>query len=63
MWLKNGVTPNVILETSEESLTIEVAKRNMGVGITLDFIAYSEKSDDTVPNKSYGKEILYGINV
>lgn len=61
LWLKNGVTPNVILETSEECLIIEVAKRNIGVGITLDFIAYSEKSDDTVirsvPDKSCGNDV------
>lgn len=61
LWLKNGVTPNVILETSEEKLIHDVARRNLGIGITLDFIAHSGKSDDTiirpVPDKSCGKDI------
>lgn len=61
LWLKNGVTPNVILETSEENLIHEVARRNLGIGISLDFIAHSDKSDDIVirpvPDKSCVKDV------
>jgi len=61
LWLKNGVTPNVILETSEENWIHEVARRNLGIGISLDFIATVAKSDDTVirpvPDNSCGKDI------
>lgn len=61
LWLKNGVTPNVILETSEENLIHEVARRNLGIGISLDFIAQAHKSYDTVirpvPDKSCGKDV------
>lgn len=61
LWLKNGVTPNVILETSEENLIHEVARRNLGIGISLDFIAHANKSDDTVirpvPDKSCVKDV------
>lgn len=61
LWLKNGVTPNVVLETSEENWIHEVARRNLGIGISLDFIAQSDKSDDTVirpvPDKSCGKDV------
>ncbi len=28
LWLKNGVTPNVLLETSEKNLIHEIARRN-----------------------------------
>jgi len=61
LWLKNGVTPNVILETSEENLIQEVAGRNLGIGISLDFIAHAGKSDNTVirpvPDKSCVKDV------
>lgn len=65
LWIKNGVTPNIILEASEENWINEIAKRNLGIGISLDFIAKTTKSDDTiirqVPDKSCGKDI-YIVN-
>jgi DNA-binding transcriptional LysR family regulator len=61
LWLKNGVTPNILLETSETNLILEVAKRNLGIGITLDFIAQENKNDETVirsvPDNSCGKDV------
>lgn len=61
LWLKNGVTPNILLETSEVRFIHEVARRNWGIGIILDFIAYGDKSADTVirpvPGESCGKDV------
>ncbi|MCR3761417.1 LysR family transcriptional regulator [Clostridium felsineum] len=61
LWLKNGVTPNVLLETSEETLIHEVAKRNLGIGISLDFLAHGDKNDHIVirpvPDKSCTKDV------
>jgi DNA-binding transcriptional LysR family regulator len=61
LWVKNGVTPNVLLETSEDYLIHEVARTNLGIGISLDYIAQANRSFDTVirpvPDESCGKDV------
>lgn len=47
-FLKNGVTPNILLETSDDHLIHEIARRNLGVGVSLDCIAFDDISDNTV---------------
>lgn len=47
-FIKNRVNPNILLETSEENLIHEVARRNLGIGVSLDFIAFADKNNDTV---------------
>lgn len=47
-FIKEGVNPNILLETSEEKFIHEVARRNWGVGVSLDFIAFADKNNDTV---------------
>lgn len=61
LWIKNGIIPNVYLETSEEILIKDFVENNLGIGITLDFIAASIKSTDIiirpVPSASCGRDV------
>lgn len=47
-FLKNGVTPDIMLETSDDHLIHEIAKRNLGIGVSLDCIAFDDLNDDIV---------------
>ncbi|WP_050184520.1 LysR family transcriptional regulator [Domibacillus robiginosus] len=47
-FLKRGVKPNILTETSEIGLTHQVAHANKGVGLSVDFCAYSNPYSNTV---------------
>lgn len=54
-FLKKGVKPNILLETSEIEMTHQVAHLNKGIGISVDFSAFSNPYSNTVilPFKDY----------
>lgn len=45
---QKNINPKIMLETTNDSLIINMAEKNLAIGITLDFIAHSYKSDDVV---------------
>lgn len=45
---QKDINPKIMLETTNDSLIINMAEKNLAIGITLDFIAHSYKSDDVV---------------
>lgn len=45
---ERNINPKVILETTNDSLIINMAEKNLAIGITLDFIAHNHKSDNIV---------------
>lgn len=45
---QNHIHPNVRLETTNDSLIINMAERNLAIGITLDYLAFGSKSENTV---------------
>lgn len=47
-FLKRGVVPNILLETSEIDLTHQVAHMNKGIGLSVDFCAHSNPYPNTV---------------
>jgi len=60
-FIKAGVNPNILLETSEEKIIYEVAEKNMGIGVLLDFIAYGDKRKDTVIKPFADKECVRDV--
>lgn len=47
-FLENGVTPHVVLETTEIESTHKFASQNNGIGISVDFCAFSHPYENTV---------------
>ena len=47
-FLKEGVNPNILLETTSESLIHQVAETNAGIGVSLSFLAERIHSSSTV---------------
>lgn len=43
-----NINPKIALETTNDSLIINMAEKNLAIGITLDFIAHNYKSDHVV---------------
>ena len=73
-FLKHGINPNILLETTSDMLISQVADANAGVGVSLSFIAKNYQSPNTVirefndenctkelpnPRKIYASQILY----
>ncbi|MBP3886226.1 MAG: LysR family transcriptional regulator [Cellulosilyticum sp.] len=46
-FIKGGLTPNILLETSDDSIIMDAAKKDWCVGITADYLA-KEYADDQV---------------
>lgn len=47
-FLKHGINPNILLETTSDMLISQVADANAGVGVSLSFIAKNYQSPNTV---------------
>lgn len=47
-FLKSGVSPKIVLETSEIDLTHQLASQNKAIGLTVDFPAFSNPYPNTV---------------
>lgn len=47
-FLRRGVQPDILLETTSETLIHSIAEENMGVGITLEFQAIADPRPNTV---------------
>ena len=45
---QRNINPKIVLETTNDSLIINMAEKNLAIGITLDFIAHAYKSDNIV---------------
>ena len=45
---QRNINPKIMLETTNDSLIIKMAEYNMAIGITLDFIAFANKSENIV---------------
>lgn len=45
---QRNINPKIVLETTNDSLIINMAEKNLAIGITQDFIAFNYKSDDIV---------------
>lgn len=45
---QRNINPKIKLETTNDSLIIKMAERNIAIGITLDYIAFDYKSEDIV---------------
>ncbi len=45
---QRNINPKIVLETTNDSLIINMAEKNLAIGITQDFIARNYKSDDVV---------------
>lgn len=43
---QNNINPKIMLETTNDSLIIEMAERNLAIGITLDYIAFDICSEN-----------------
>ncbi len=54
-FLKKGLKPNILMETSEIEMTHQVAHLNKGIGLSVDFCAFSNPYINTVirPFKEY----------
>ena len=55
---QRNINPQIILETTNDSLIINMAERNLAIGITLDYIAFSANSENIVikPFQEEGQE-------
>lgn len=47
-FLRRGVQPDILLETTSETLIHSIAEENMGIGITLEFQAQADRRPGTV---------------
>ena len=45
---QNNINPQIKLETTNDSLIIQMASKNLAIGITLDFIAFNANAKDIV---------------
>lgn len=45
---QRNINPKIVLQTTNDSLIINMAEKNLAIGITLDFIARNYKNDDVV---------------
>ncbi len=46
--IKNGIQPNIILETTVNSIIADMAEQNLAIGGSLDYIAFKNKRPHTV---------------
>ena len=47
-FFQSNINPQIILETTNDSLIIEMAEHNLAIGITLDYIAFTANSENIV---------------
>lgn len=47
LFYKN-INPKIMLETTNDSLILKIAERGLAIGITLDYIAFAAKNENTV---------------
>lgn len=60
-FIKSGITPKILIETSEEEIIYEFARRNDGIGVTLDFLACSNQDSNTVIRPFQDNECIRDI--
>lgn len=46
-----NINPKIMLETTNDSLIIKMAEKGLAIGITLDYIAFTRKNENTVIRK------------
>lgn len=57
-FLKEGVHPNILVETTSEALIHDVAEKNEGIGISLDFLAKKRNAKNIVIKEFADKQCV-----
>lgn len=62
-FLKAGIKPEILLETSEEQLIFQAAIKNIGIGVTLDYIAHNYCDKNIVIRPFADKKCLRDVYI
>ena len=60
-FFQSNINPQIILETTNDSLIIEMAEHNLAIGITLDYIAFNSNRQNIVIRPFKQEKILRNV--